>query len=112
MNDKIKEELFLKSSDKVVMAADGRIFFTDEITVDELSAIARQVKLEDDWKKLRLERNARIAATDFMLLPDIELSDERRVALLTYRKALRDLPAQEGAPWDGGLSVPWPMLGF
>lgn len=35
----------------------------------------------------------------------------QRTAVQAYRQALRDIPAQEGAPWDGGgKETPWPDL--
>lgn len=60
---------------------------------------------------LRSERDRRLAATDFLLMPDYPLSDDQRAVVQAYRQALRDLPAQEGAPWDGGgETTPWPEL--
>lgn len=39
------------------------------------------------------------------------LTPEQYTALLTYIQALRDLPAQPGAPWDGGGELtPWPEM--
>lgn len=63
------------------------------------------------FASLRAERDSRIASTDYLLMPDYPLDDESRSTLITYRQALRDLPAQEGAPWDGGgEDTPWPEL--
>ena len=58
---------------------------------------------------LRTVRDARLAATDKYLLSDYPISAEILIAIKAYRQALRDLPAQEGAPWDGGGELtPWP----
>ena len=54
------------------------------------------------FERLRAERDQRLAATDYLLMPDYPLSDDQRTILQLYRQALRDLPSQEGAPWDGG----------
>lgn len=60
---------------------------------------------------LRAERDRRLAATDFLLMPDYPLSDDQRAVVQAYRQALRDLPAKSGAPWDGGgEATPWPEL--
>lgn len=60
---------------------------------------------------LRSERDRRIGATDFMLLADYPIPEDRRLAVQVYRQALRDLPAQPGAPWDGGgAATPWPDM--
>ena len=68
------------------------------------SAAARAIRL-------RTERDARLAATDKYLLADYPISTEELGNIRTYRQALRDLPAQPGAPWDGGGGLtPWPEL--
>ncbi|MDY6234818.1 MAG: tail fiber assembly protein [Desulfovibrio sp.] len=59
--------------------------------------------------RLRVERDRRLSATDWMMLPDCPLDDALKDAARTYRRALRDLPGLEGAPWDGGgVETPWP----
>lgn len=61
------------------------------------------------FERLRAERDRRIAATDFLLMQDYPIPEDQRAAVQAYRQALRDLPAQEGAPWDGGAEkTPWP----
>lgn len=63
------------------------------------------------FERLRSERDQRLAATDYLLMPDYPLSDDQRIILQVYRQALRDLPSQEGAPWDGGgEATPWPVM--
>lgn len=44
-------------------------------------------------------------------MDDYPLDNTRKEAVRLYRQALRDLPAQEGAPWDGGREeTPWPEI--
>ena len=44
-------------------------------------------------------------------MQDYPIPADQRTAVQAYRQALRDLPAQEGAPWDGGAEdTPWPDL--
>lgn len=63
------------------------------------------------FQQLRAERDRRLTATDYLLMPDYPLSDDQRTILQVYRQALRDLPSQEGAPWDGGgEATPWPEI--
>ena len=58
---------------------------------------------------LRAARDARLARTDKMLLPDYPITADALEKVKTYRAALRDLPDQPGAPWDGGgTATPWP----
>ena len=58
---------------------------------------------------LRSARDARLASTDKMLLPDYPIGADALPLVKAYRAALRDLPDAPGAPWDGGgTSTPWP----
>ena len=50
--------------------------------------------------QVREERDAKLAATDWMANSDVTMSDAWR----TYRAALRDIPAQAGFP----NSITWP----
>lgn len=63
------------------------------------------------FERLRAERDRRLAETDYLLMPDYPLSEGQRTVLQVYRQALRDLPSQEDAPWDGGgEETPWPEI--
>ena len=63
------------------------------------------------FERLRAERDRRLTATDYLLMQDYPLDNTHKEAVRIYRQALRDLPSQEGAPWDGGgESTPWPDL--
>jgi hypothetical protein len=64
----------------------------------------QQEALESLANTVRAERDKRLAATDFYLLPD---APQAPADLLEYRQALRDLPHAKGFP----ESVQWPTLG-
>lgn len=77
----------------------------------EAARLAEYNSEEARFERLRSERDQRLAATDYLLMPDYPLSDDQRIILQVYRQALRDLPSQEGAPWDGGAEdTPWPEI--
>lgn len=94
---------------EVVRGAGGRFYFADEYTPPDPSI--------EFAAQIRAERNRRLKATDYALLPDSPLSAEARAAFSEYRQALRDIPEADGFPW-GGWSidadaeamalVPWP----
>ena len=66
---------------------------------------------EELLDRLRGQRDAKLNATDKYLLPDYPISESDLAAIKAYRQLLRDLPAQPGAPWDGGgKETPWPEL--
>ena len=58
---------------------------------------------------LRMERDARLRATDKYLLADYPISADALAQVKVYRAALRALPEQPGAPWPGG-DIPWPVM--
>ena len=73
---------------------------------DKMTAIDAAAPL----KQLRIERNAKLAETDYLALSDVTLADNMK----TYRQALRDLPAASGGKnatlKDGVLeNVTWPQ---
>ena len=58
---------------------------------------------------LRSARDAKLRATDKYLLEDYPISSADLEAVKSYRTTMRELPAQPGAPWDGGgEATPWP----
>ena len=100
----------LASPANTVVNVDGSITFTppEPPSADEL------------FSRLRIERDTRINSVLWMrerhndelaLGKETSLTPEQYTALLTYIQALRDLPTQPGAPWDGGGELtPWPEL--
>ena len=73
---------------------------------DKMTAIDAAAPL----KQLRIERNAKLAETDFHALSDVTMADNMK----TYRQQLRDLPAASGGKdatlKDGVLeNVTWPQ---
>ena len=71
-------------------------------------ASVSDISVEERMRMLRMVRNARLAETDYLLMPDYPLADA--TAIKAYRQALRDMPTQAGAPWDGGgEATPWPV---
>ena len=73
--------------------------------------------IEELFDRLRSFRNARIAdalwmrerhADELEIGKETSLTPDQYITLLTYIQALRDIPAQPGAPWPGG-DIPWPI---
>ena len=56
------------------------------------------------WEVIRTERNTRLTACDWTILPDTPLTSEQQTAWQTYRQALRDLPQTYATP----AAVVWP----
>lgn len=59
---------------------------------------------EEIAEQVRLERDRRIAKTDYLAMPDYPSNPQNLEELKVYRQALRDVPEQEGFPRD----VRWP----
>ena len=75
----------------------------------EAARLAEYNSVPARTSRLRELRDSRLAASDKYFLADYPISAEKLTVIKTYRQALRDLPAQPGAPWDGGgEETPWP----
>ena len=87
---------------EVVRGIDGKLYKSG----DEPK---RPTPEEQMLLQLRAMRDAKLTDTDKYLIADYPISPEELVVIKAYRQALRDLPAQEGTPWDGGGELtPWP----
>ena len=78
-------------------------------TESELNTKVAELDAAEPMRLLRLERNLRLAETDWRASSDLTLSD----AWKTYRQALRDLPASASPSLDPNneldlTSVTWP----
>lgn len=88
-----------------------------EAEVAEAARLAEYNSMDARYARLRFERDQRLAAHDNMvsLLTrkqrlGIDVSDQLQ-ALDAYAEQLCNLPAQDGAPWDGGgEATPWPDM--
>ena len=85
---------------EVVRGWDGRLYKAGEEPTRPAEAI---------FEVLRASRDVRLAATDKYMLADYPISEGYLAQVKAYRAALRALPEQPDAPWDGGgEATPWP----
>ena len=75
----------------------------EEIARDAEEKAVEDAKPARAFRRLRNERNAKLAETDYFALSDVSMSDE----MTAYRKALRDLPAQYNNSTVVG-DITWP----
>ena len=80
------------------------------VTWKEVSDKMTAIDAAAPMVELRLQRNAKLAETDFHALSDVTMADNMK----TYRQALRDLPAhkdgKDATLKDGVLeNVKWPQ---
>ena len=91
----------------------------EEAAAAEAARIAEYNSPEARAARIRAERDRRLDATTWLVERhkeqtagniDVSITGEDYAALLTYRQALRDLPQQEGFPWEGpdDPKCPWP----
>ena len=110
-----KEAEFKEMFRKVTGAtADGSAIESDDtskwgVTWKQVSDKMTALDAAAPLKQLRVERNAKLAETDFHAMSDVTLADNMK----TYRQQLRDLPAAAGGKdatlKDGVLeNVTWP----
>ena len=82
-------------------------------TEEEVNKKIADLQAEEPFKQLRVERNLRLAQTDWTQLKDIDLDIIRERNWKNYRQALRDLPSKSNPKLNsyGDLdmsSVTWP----
>ena len=82
-------------------------------TEDEINAKLAELKSAEPFKLLRIERNRRLAETDWTQLKDIDLDIIRERNWKNYRQALRDLPSKSTPKLNSNgdldmTSVTWP----
>ena len=81
-------------------------------TEEEIQAKLIELKAADPIRLLRLERNTKLAETDWIIVKGLEQSIDL-TEWKTYRQALRDLPATANPQLDsqGNLvNVTWPEV--
>lgn len=65
-----------------------------------------ELKTDEEYAaEARGKRNQLIAETDYLVMPDYPLDEEKKAAVLAYRQALRDVPEQDGFP----RQIDWPV---
>ena len=69
-------------------------------TEDEINAELTRLTNEEPMRLLRLERNKRLTACDWIITMHKELGTNIPAAWKTYRQALRDLPASANPSVD------------
>lgn len=57
---------------------------------------------------IRDKRNFLLYETDYLMLPDVQISEEDKKEVIAYRQALRDITKQSGFPWLDETEIPWP----
>ena len=111
-----KEDEFKEMFRKVTGAdANGSAIESDDtskwgVTWKQVSDKMAEIEAAAPMKELRLQRDAKLAETDWTALSDVTMADNMK----TYRQALRDLPAhkdgKDATLKDGVLeNVKWPL---
>ncbi len=75
----------------------------------QLVEMSNEEKAEADAKAaifVRSQRNHRLLLTDWVVVKHLENNQSIPSSWQAYRQALRDVPAQQGFPWN----VTWPNL--
>lgn len=82
-----------------------------ECVTEEQPYAAPTPTQEELAASVRAERNKLLALTDHLVMPDYPISQENLEEIKVYRQALRDIPQQQGFPWNGpdDPACPWPV---
>ena len=85
-----------------------------EMITEEQPYVPPVPTVEELAARVRAERDRRITATDYLVMPDYPLDTDKLEEIKVYRQAVRDLPEQLGFPWNGpdDPACPWPVEPF
>lgn len=75
-------------------------------SIEKIPELTQEEKRAQAESQVRGKRDALISQTDYLLTPDYPISAEDLESVKAYRTALRDVPQQDGFPFD----VVWPEL--
>lgn len=73
-------------------------------TAAEQEAAYKAAKDAEQAKSVRATRDAKLAATDWVVIKALEAATAVPAETATLRQALRDVPSQAGFPWE----ITWP----
>lgn len=102
-----EREYWQKKWDDVNLYAEAH----PECVTEEQPYVPPVPTVEELAASVRAERDRRITATDYLVMPDYPLDTDKLEEIKAYRQALRDLPQQPGFPWGGpdDPECPWPV---
>jgi hypothetical protein len=95
----------LKSAETTPVKKDNGIYYQTWL-IQEMTDEEKTLATNDETIRCRRERDFRLARTDWTQLPDAQLTEEQKTLWTSYRQALRDVPSQDGFPWN----VVWPTF--
>tara|TARA_Y100000289_G_C3884260_1_gene130394 strand:- start:135 stop:599 length:465 start_codon:yes stop_codon:yes gene_type:complete len=73
--------------------------------IETMSADEQTAADNKQARKMRDQRSALLAFSDWSVLTDSPLTTAKKTAWKTYRQELRDITSQSGFPWD----ISWPV---
>ena len=76
-----------------------KTFIIEDMSPSEIESMDQQKKTE-----VLSSRNQLLVASDWTQLPDVALTDEKKLEWAEYRQKLRDITTQDEYPWK----VNWP----
>ena len=82
----------------------GPVFADGETTAAEQEAAYTAAKDAEQAKAVRATRDAKLAATDWVVIKAVETSTAVPAETAATRQALRDITSQAGFPW----TITWP----
>ncbi len=82
----------------------GPVFADGETTAAEQEAAYKAAKDAEQAKAVRATRDAKLAATDWVVIKAVETGTAVPAETAATRQALRDITSQAGFPW----TITWP----
>ena len=83
---------------------DERVVFNTPSSKPSWEEVQAQMVVEQ-WSQVRVERNKKLAKSDWSQLSDVPLPDAKQAEWQSYRQELRDVPSQPDP-----LNINWPSI--
>ena len=80
----------------------SNVIFMDPSKKPSWSAVQAQIDPEQ-WKIVRFQRDKKLQACDWTVLPDVQMDAPKRTEWETYRQSLRDVTSQPDP-----FNITWP----
>lgn len=93
----------MKAVETTPVKRDNGIYYQTWI-IQEMNAEEKAEATLQKENQVKAERDFKLIRSDWTQLPDAPLTTEKKAEWTSHRQDLRDVPAQEGFPWN----VVWP----
>lgn len=91
-------------NDGIVSVSVRNAYRNGQINIDEFPDTLEDPEYSNKKSEIIQRRNILLSESDYLMMIDYPISDEKKQEIKVYRQALRDIPQQDGFPEN----IVWP----